>query len=68
MSDLGMEFVDGRDSLGIVIFREQEDGQIVSEIKGMKLDKLTMAKVLYQMAKHLKAMHDQEAQDSGSAS
>lgn len=60
-----MEFIDGRDSLGIIVFREQEDGQIVSDIKRMKLDKLTMAKLLYQMAKQLKAMHDQESGGSG---
>lgn len=60
------KIIDGRDSLGIVLFREQEDGQIVSEIKGMKLDKLTMAKLLYQMAKQLKAMHDQESGGSES--
>lgn len=57
---LAMEIVDGRDALGIVVFREQEDGQIISDIKGMKIDKLTAAKLFYQMAKQLKAMHDAE--------
>ncbi|QPE04147.1 hypothetical protein IT882_13195 [Microbacterium schleiferi] len=66
-ADIGMEVVDGRDALGIVIFRESPDGQIVSEIKGMKLDKLTGAKLFYQMAKQLKAMHDAE-QESGDPS
>ena len=64
MSDnIGMELIDGRDALGIVIFREQPDGQIVSEIKGMKVDKLTGAKLFWQMAKQLKAMHDAESAD-----
>ncbi len=61
--DFEMEMIDARNALGIVIFREQPDGQIVSEIKGMKVDKLTGATLFWQMAKQLKAMHEAEATD-----
>lgn len=57
---IGMEVIDGRDSLGVVILRAQGDESIVSEIKGLRVDKLTAARLFYQLANQLKALHDAE--------
>ena len=65
--DISMEVIDARSALGVIVLQETEDGQIVSDIKGLKLDKLTTAKLLYQMAKQLKALHEAE-QESGDPS
>lgn len=65
--EIGMEVIDARSALGVIVLQETEDGQIVSDIKGLKLDKLTTAKLLYQMAKQLKVLHEAE-QESGDPS
>ena len=62
--DISMEVIDARSALGVIVLQETEDGQIVSDIKGLKLDKLTTAKLLYQMAKRLKALHDAEQESA----
>lgn len=58
--DIQMEMIDARDSLGLVVFREGEDGNVVAEVKALRLDKLEAAKIFYRFAKQLKAMHDAE--------
>ena len=58
--DIGMEIMDARDALGFIVLREADDGQVVGEIKSLAIDKLSAAKLLYQMARKLKAIHDAE--------
>lgn len=66
--DIGMEIMDARDALGFIVLRETDDGKVVGDIKSLAIDKLSAAKMLYQMAKQLKALHDAETAtaDSGS--
>ena len=59
MPDIDMEVIDGRDALGIVIFRAEGD-HIATEIKAMKLPKLDLAKLCMQLGRALKAQHDAE--------
>ncbi|WP_424936686.1 MULTISPECIES: hypothetical protein [Bacteria] len=62
MDDIQMEVIDGRGALGIVILREEGD-QIATELKGLRVDKLTAARLFYSLAKKLKAIHDDEQAD-----
>lgn len=60
---IGMEVIDGRDALGIILFRDTGD-QIATEIKSMKIPKLDLAKLCMQLGRTLKAQHDAEQSES----
>jgi hypothetical protein len=60
--DFDMELIDGRDALGVIVFRDEGD-QIATEIKAMKISKLDMAKLCIQLGRSLKAQHDAEQAD-----
>jgi hypothetical protein len=62
-TEIGMEVIDGRDALGVILFREEGD-QIVTEIKAMKIPTLDLAKLCMQLGRALKAKHDAESADS----
>lgn len=65
--DIGMEIMDARNALGFIVLREADDGQVYGEVKSLAIDKLSAAKMLYQMAKHLKALHEAEVAQEPSA-
>ena len=65
-SDIGMEVIDGRDALALIVIREHDDGQATAEIRSLTIDKLSAAKILYNLAVHLKAAHESESDGSGS--
>lgn len=59
MTDIDMELIDGRDALGIIIFRD-EGAQIATEVKAMTIPKIDLAKLCMQLGRTLKAQHDAE--------
>jgi hypothetical protein len=67
-SEIGIEVIDGREALGIIVFRDAGDDQIGTEIKGMKLSKLDLAKLCMQLGRALKTQHDAEQGSGGSES
>lgn len=61
--EIDMEIIDGRDALGVIVFRETGN-QISTEIKAMKLPKLALAKLCMQLGRALKAQHDAEQESA----
>lgn len=60
-ADIGMEVIDGRDALALIVIRETPEGGAMAEIKSLTIDKLSAAKILNKLAVHLKAAHEAEA-------
>lgn len=60
-ADIGMEVIDGREALALIVIRETPDGEAMAEVKSLTIDKLSAARLLYRLAKQLKAMHDAES-------
>ncbi len=61
VADIGMEVIDGRDALALIVIRETPDGEAMAEVKSLTIDKLSAARMLYGLAKQLKALHDAES-------
>ena len=63
--DIGMEVIDGREALALIVIRETEDGSAMADIKSLRIDKLSAAKLLYGLAMQLKTLHESESPVSG---
>lgn len=60
MDDLGVEVVDGRDALGVVVIRALDDGHVTADIKSLRISKKEAAALFLTMARRLKAIADEE--------
>lgn len=67
-AEIGMEVIDGRDALALIVIRETDNGSAMADIKSLRIDKLSAAKLLYGLAKQLKALHDAESPVSSTGS
>lgn len=61
--NIGIEVVDTRDALGVVILRETAGGQVDVEMKGLQISKADAANLFYALAVRLKrqALEEGEA-------
>lgn len=57
----GIDVVDGRDSIAIIVFRDGGD-HITTELRGVTITKLELAQLCMNLGRTLKAQHDAETE------